>query len=579
MGNMVTVPAGKAPGRPSALQLAALALWPVLIAGCASEESLWLSQTAYPPDASAKGPGTDKGRSAAGFAGPQAASSPAARSAGAALAPGPLGSPPQARPGSLSTAPASKPGPVDADVKRVAEEQAIAVPSPLVIPPPSGEYPIDLPTALKLADVSNPTIGAARAMVLHALGMQMTACSLLLPSFNGGASYRGHNGPLQRTSGQISSLSEQAFFIGAGARITSTTITIPGVSIFTPLTDAWFEPLAARQNVAAARFHAGAAANEILLDVADLDIELLGNQSILDAQRLSESQAYEIVKIADSFAVTGQGRKADAERTKAEWKLRRAAVQKAEESVAVTAARLANRLNLDPAVRLVAIGGPLVPLELMDLGTPPQELIQIALKNRPDLASQSALIAEAEIRRKEEVGRPLLPTLWLGFVGGAFGGGSNLSPPLLGRFAGRTDSEVRVYWTLLNMGAGNLALIRQRDAELGQAVAERQRTINRARSEIASALAEAQAAAAQIEMARHELESSALGFHQDLDRARNNLVRPIEVVNSLTLLAEARVNLVQALITYDQSEFRLWVALGFPPPLIDPATPTGAAER
>ena len=37
----------------------------------------------------------------------------------------------------------------------------VPVPSPPVIPPPLGEYPIDLSTALRLAEAENPTIAAA----------------------------------------------------------------------------------------------------------------------------------------------------------------------------------------------------------------------------------------------------------------------------------------------------------------------------------------------------------------------------------------------------------------------------------
>src|SRR5262249_40271772 len=154
-------------------------------------------------------------------------------------------------------------------------------------------------------------------------------------------------------------------------------------------------------------------------------------------------------------------------------KYRRADVQKAEEARGVTAARLANRLNLDPAVRLNPAGGPLVPIDLVALDTPAEQLIQVALQNRPELAARTAPIGEAEAHRSQEVARPFLPVLWLGFSGGVFGGGSNLVPPLVGNFAGRTDFDVRLYWTLLNMGAGNLSLIRQRQAEVGQAVAER----------------------------------------------------------------------------------------------------------
>ena len=91
------------------------------------------------------------------------------------------------------------------------------------------------------------------------------------------------------------------------------------------------------------------------------------------------------------------------------------------------------------------------------------------MRQRPDIAARTAAIGEAEAHWKQEIGRPLLPTLWLGFSGGVFGGGSNLVPPLVGNFAGRTDFDVRVYWTLMNLGAGNLALIKERHAQIGQA--------------------------------------------------------------------------------------------------------------
>jgi outer membrane protein TolC len=462
----------------------------------------------------------------------------------------------------------------DLGVKPAVNEVANPAPSPLVIPPPEAEYPIDLATALRLADVSNPTIGAARTMILEALARQMTARSLLLPSLNSGASYIGHNGVLQRPTGKMIELSSQNVYVGSGVNpVGSGTPTIPGVNIFCQLTDAWFEPLAARQRLAGARFSAQATSYDILLDVALLHLELLGSQSILELQRLSESQFHEVYRLTKDYAETGEAREADAHRALSQWKRRIALVQKAEEDLAVTAARLANRLNLDPSVRLEPIGGPLVPLNLIPVDTPQQELIQLALRQRPDIDARSAAIGEAEAHYKQEVGRPLLPTLWTGFSGGGFGGGSNLTPPLIGNFASRTDFDVRVYWTLLNFGAGNLALIRERNAEIGQAIAERSRTINRARDEVSTALADAKAATNEIDVARHELASAELAYKQDLDRTmfrggeKARDVLPIELLNSLDLLASARVHLVQALVRYDQSQFRLWVSLGSPPPL------------
>jgi outer membrane protein TolC len=378
---------------------------------------------------------------------------------------------------------------------------------------------------------------------------------------------------LQRSSGKIISLSEQSLYVGAGARaIAAESVSIPGVSIWTPLADAWFEPLAARQRLIGAQFDAQATANDILLDVALLHLELLGYQSILDLQRRSESEFHEVYRLTRSYADTGEGREADAHRALSQWNRRRALVQQAEEAFAVTAARLAGRLNLDPTVRLEPVGGPIVPLYLIQLDTAQPELIQVALRQRPDVRARAAAIGQAEARLKQEISRPLLPTLWLGFSGGAFGGGSNLVPPLVGNFAGRTDFDVRVYWTLFNLGAGNLALIKERRAEVGQATAEQAVAINRARNEVSAALAGARAAENEIAVARRELASAELAFRADLDRTmfrgaeRPRDVLPIEVLNSLNLVAAARVNLVRALVRFDQSQFRLWVALGSPPP-------------
>jgi outer membrane protein TolC len=473
----------------------------------------------------------------------------------------------------------AKPDSRDVNVKTTASDGPVTTPSPLVMPPPEAVFPIDLATALRLADISNPTIGAARTMILEALGLQLAARTLLLPSLNSGASYHNHTGFLERASGKIISVSLQSLFVGSGAQaVTTGTPVIPGVNIFSQLTDAWFEPLAARQRLFGAQFGAAATSYDILLDVALLHIALLGNESILEAQRQSETEFHEVYRLTKQYFDVGEGREADANRALSQWDRQRALVQKAEEDLAVTAARLARLLNLDTAVRLEPIGGPLVPLELVDMNSDQVELIQTALAQRPDIKARTAAIGEAQAHYKQEIARPLLPTLWLGFSGGVFGGGSNLVPPLVGNFAGRTDFDVRVYWTLLNMGAGNLSLIRARNAEIGQTIAQRARTINRARDEVSASVAQARAASNQIEVARRELAAAELAFKQDYQRtfargaAKARDVLPIELLNSLDLLRSARVNLIRAVVLYDQSQYRLWVALGAPPPLGTPPT-------
>ena len=104
----------------------------------------------------------------------------------------------------------------------------------------------------------------------------------------------------------------------------------------------------------------------------------------------------------------------------------------------------------------------------------------------------------------------------------------------------------------MNLGAGNISLQNRRYAILGEAEARRLRVVNRVRQEITSARAEALAARDQIAITRSELSSAENGLREDTDRARNNLGRPIEVLNSLTLVGGARVNVIAALLHYDQ---------------------------
>ncbi len=448
------------------------------------------------------------------------------------------------------------------------------------IPVSIAPYPIDLPTALRLADTENPTIAEARVAILVALAEQQIADALLLPSLNAGANYHGHDGNLQRSSGRILRLSEQSFYLGGGTRtLAAESVAIPAVNIFSPLADAIFEPLAARRRVDGARLEAAATANDVLLKVADLYLDLLAAEAELESRRLSAAQADQIVKIIADYASTGQGRKADAARADADRRMLQAEIQRSDEEVAVASARLSNRLNLDPSVALRVLSGSLAPLTLVDADRPTEELLAAALARRPDLGAREALVAMAEVKHKQEKARPLLPTVWLGFSGGALGGGSNLVPPLLGNFAGRTDFDVRAYWTLQNFGVGNLALIKRRGAEVGQAVAERSRVANRVRSEVVSARGEALARGRQVEVARTELASAEDGYREDDAALRESIAtHPIEVLDSLKLLAAARLNLIIAITGANQAQFALFVALGSPPPLdASPSAPGTSA--
>lgn len=428
-------------------------------------------------------------------------------------------------------------------------------------------YPIDISSSLRLAVIENPTIAGTEAALLEALANQTAARVLLVPTLNAGANYHGHDGVSQRTAGRIFRVSQQSLYFGGGAyAFGSNPAQIPAVNISSPLADAIFEPLAARRQVLERRHDVDAVGNEILRDVALRYVDLSQAIAEREAQRRSERETFAVVRLTRDYAEAGEGRPSDLERARTDRRLRRVEVLRAEEAIGVASARLSELLNLDPSIRLMPIGPLGNPIELAPVDLPTEDLVREALARRPEMSARAARIDQAEVRFRQERARPWLPTIWVGFSGAGFGGGSNLVPPLVGNFGGRTDFDVRLFWTVRNLGAGNGSIIANRRAELGRTRAEQSQMVVRIRREVVEAQAEAKAARARVSASRQGLATAEQGYELDLERARNNLVRPIEVLNSVALLADARIGLIRSIADSDRQQYRLFVALGSPPP-------------
>ena len=213
-----------------------------------------------------------------------------------------------------------------------------------------------------------------------------------------------------------------------------------------------------------------------------------------------------------------------------------------------------------------------VPQPLVPDPMPLCELIALGLLRRPEVAAQRAAIESALLYLGGAKILPFSPNILLGFSAGGFGGGSNLVRPIFGGFGGREDFDVVVYWTIQNLGLGNLALIRGADARLQISKFEQVELLNMVRADIAEAYARTHARYAQIGVYEEAVRSGYLAFHEDLDRIRlmvgaegSNRVLPIELLNSFTLLADARLDYLDAIIDYNEAQFAMYVALGQPP--------------
>jgi outer membrane protein TolC len=98
-----------------------------------------------------------------------------------------------------------------------------------------------------------------------------------------------------------------------------------------------------------------------------------------------------------------------------------------------------------------------------------------------------------------------------------------------------------------------------------QAEADQLQTINTIRNQVAESMAQATASQRKFSLVQRQLERAGDAFQRDLQRVRGLAGLPIEVLNSVRLLARAREDYVMALTQYNQAQLRLFVSLGQPP--------------
>lgn len=221
-----------------------------------------------------------------------------------------------------------------------------------------------------------------------------------------------------------------------------------------------------------------------------------------------------------------------------------------------------------------------MPAALVPDPVPLPELLAIALMQRPELAARRSEVRTALYELSLAKVLPFSPTAVLGFSAGGFGGGSNLvarapgfvngdgSRVVAPRFSpldGRTDFDVAVFWTVRNLGVGNLAVVRAADSRTRQARLRELETLNRVRAEVAEAHGWTAARAVQIDAGERAVRAAREAYTQDLARIRGGQGLPLEVIDSLRLLGRSRYDYLDAVIEYNRAQVQLWVALGRPP--------------
>jgi outer membrane protein TolC len=421
--------------------------------------------------------------------------------------------------------------------------------------------PIDLPTALRLASASNPTIALARQRAEEAYARLEQARLAWVPDLVTGPAYLRHDGRLQDTLGNLVTTSKGSLFEGGGAALRVET------------SDALFGPLVARRLVQASRAASVAVEHAVQLDVALAYLELLlvHGQLGVNADILARDQ--ELQRRAEAAERAGLTKTtADPNRARAEVQLRLQERINLIGQMRVVSARLARLLLLRPTVGLVPAEPAVVPVRLVNEECPLDDLVALGLMNRPELAESRALVAASLARWRQARLGPLFPRLEVSYFAGAFGGGINDS---LNHFGARGDGIAQAVWELHNLGFGDRARARERRAQYNEATLHVVELQARVAEEVTAAAQSAQTRRETL-LAAQQAVREAAEMWRKLERASFGILGPrreldsLEALLAVQTLAQARTSYLNDVIEYNRAQFQLFAALGQPPLLALP---------
>ncbi|MFQ3592878.1 MAG: TolC family protein [Gemmataceae bacterium] len=471
---------------------------------------------------------------------------------------------------------------------------------------------VTLDDVLKLAILSNIDIELARVAVERARINIGRTTTRFLPNLAIGSVYTLHDGTIQNTPGNISNINRDSLFVGLGSVWVA------------PLGEAIFAIPEARQRLQAARFGQNRVMNDTLLRVAeayfavlrarrqvarfDETIEFLTSEQ--ESPLRGESKG--LLPLIKAFVKAGTALPSDQARVEADVVRRMGERVRALEDVRTASAELARLLHLDASIFLYPVEDYRKPLDIPGDALsrePIEKLIAQALRSRPEIGENNALIEAALARYRAAQYRPLLPNVIANVSYGGFGGG----PEIVGRtrtganlfsnsgvikdFGPRTDIDLGLQWRLEGLGLGNLYQVRDRRLQL-QEVQLRNLFIQDA------VISQVVSAVEQIRRSRERIELITAGLFDEQGRPvgtvyrslRLNFVRikggqglPLEVLDSTRRLTDVLGVYADALSDYDRARMRLLVALGLPtaqlvdlgktsPPPADGLVPLGKVQ-
>ena len=409
-------------------------------------------------------------------------------------------------------------------------------------------YPIDLPTALRLVGARNLDIQIARERLNEAKANRQSAVEQFFPWVAPSFSYHRRDGVAQSVpSGVISDAHFQSY--SPGASLTAQMV----------LGDAIFNSLAAKQLVKATDQALETQRQDSILTAAQGYFDLVKARALIGVvnEAIDISQTYQ----EQLHAAVGSGIafRGDELRVQSQTEHYRITLEQALEYERVAGVHLAQTLHLDSTVVLLPQETGLAPVTLFSTNANMQNLVEQAVRARPELKQSQAFLAATRAEKNGAVYGPLIPSVGAQVFGGGLGGGPDGGP---GNFGAEGDYTVGLSWRIGPGGLFDSGRIDASKARLAGAQLADSKLKDVVTSQVVASFVRLKSTATQIQLAEHNLNTASETLRLTQQRKQYGVGVVLEDIQAQQALTQARSDYITAMAEHNKAQYGLNKAIG-----------------
>lgn len=407
--------------------------------------------------------------------------------------------------------------------------------------------PIDLATALRLAGAQNLDVKLAAERTTLAQAEHTLAREQFFPWLTVGTGFRWHQENIQTVEGRIIDAEKSAYDIGGA------------IKAQVDIGETYFKTLATYQLAKAAKAASEAQVQDSVLSAALGYFDLVRAQANVgvasEAVRISsdyETQVRRAVEAGIAFA-------GDAYRIQTQMELNRLTYRQALEVRRITAARLAQTLQLDPAVNLLPEDSTPAPIHLLSTTDSLDRFVQRALIDRPELHMSAAQREAARRARDGAKYGPLVPVISGQYAYGGLAGGVGSE---IANFNQSSDYGVGLSWRIGPGGLFDQGRIAAGDSRLRSAELEEQRLRDEIVRQVVESHTRVRSLSDQMMTAQRALEAAQKTLELSRERKEFGVGAVAEAIQAEQELTRARRDYLGTVAEFDKAQFTLQRAAG-----------------